>query len=65
VPARHWDRLTMVTMRYADRRFEAGRRLAEFQLYERIFSWWHVLHIPLFFMLLIAAIVHVVATSVY
>jgi hypothetical protein len=63
--ARHAARLTFVTRRYAYRRFEAGRRLAEFQLYERLFSWWHVLHIPLFFMLLIAGIVHVIAVNIY
>jgi hypothetical protein len=63
--ARHAARLTFVTRRYAYRRFEAGRRLAEFQLHERLFSWWHVLHIPLFFMLLIAGIVHVIAVNIY
>ena len=63
--ARHTNRLAQVTRRYAYRRLEAGRRLAEFQLYERIFSWWHVLHIPLFFMLLIAGIVHVIAVNIY
>ncbi len=63
--ARHMHRLTAVTLRYADRRFEAGRRVAEFQVYERLFSLWHVLHIPLFFMLLIAGIVHVIAINIY
>ena len=63
--AGHVDRLTAVAMRYADRRFEAGRRVAEFQVYERLFSLWHVLHIPLFFMLLIAGIVHVIAINIY
>ena len=63
--AQHMDRLTAVTLRYADRRFEAGRRVTEFQVYERLFSLWHVLHIPLFFMLLIAGIVHVIAINIY
>ncbi|MFI4889380.1 MAG: pyridine nucleotide-disulfide oxidoreductase [Steroidobacterales bacterium] len=62
---RHVSRLTLVTIRYADRRFEAGRRMVEFQAYERLFSLWHILHIPLFFMLLIAGIVHVIAVNVY
>jgi len=59
------QRIALVAYRYADRRFEAGRRANEYQLYARIFSLWHVLHIPLFFMLLIAGIVHVVAINVY
>ena len=50
---------------YADRRIEAGRRTAEYKMYARLFSFWHVLHIPLFFMLLIAGVVHVIAINVY
>ncbi len=63
--ARHAHRLALVARRYAYRRFDAGRRVAEFRLYERMFSLWHVLHIPLFFMLLIAGFVHVIAINVY
>ena len=63
--ARHAQRIAKVARRYADRRLEAGRRIAEYQMYARLFSFWHVLHIPLFFMLLIAGIVHVVAINVY
>jgi hypothetical protein len=44
---------------------EAGRRMAEYKMYARLFSLWHVLHIPLFFMLLIAGVVHVIAINVY
>jgi hypothetical protein len=63
--ARHAGRIAEVARRYADRRLEAGRRVAEYQAYARLFSLWHVLHIPLFFMLLIAGVVHVVAINVY
>ena len=63
--ARHAHRIAAVARSYADRRLEAGRRMAEYQMYARLFSVWHVLHIPLFFMLLIAGIVHVVAINVY
>jgi hypothetical protein len=65
VIAANAQRIAQVAYRYADRRFEAGRRANEYQLYARIFSLWHVLHIPLFFMLLIAGIVHVIAINVY
>lgn len=51
--------------RYIARRLEATRRVAEFESFERLFSLWHVLHLPLFFLLLIAGIVHVVAVHVY
>ena len=43
----------------------ATRRVADYQAYVSLFSWWHVLHLPLFFLLLIAGIVHVVAVHVY
>jgi hypothetical protein len=58
-------RIAQVARRYADRRLEAGRRMTEYQLYAQLFSLWHVLHIPLFFILLIAGIVHVIAINVY
>ncbi len=41
------------------------RKLIEFGFYERMFALWHVLHLPLFFMLVIAAIVHVAAVHWY
>ena len=65
IVVKHVDRLAVVARRYADRRLEAGRRTAEYRLYARLFSFWHVLHIPLFFMLLVAGIVHVVAVNIY
>jgi hypothetical protein len=41
------------------------RRVAEYRIYQRIFSLWHVLHIPLFVMLVSSAVVHVVAVHLY
>lgn len=41
------------------------RKVAEYLVYRRIFSLWHVLHIPLFMMLVISGIVHVVAVHLY
>jgi hypothetical protein len=63
--APHAEHIGELARRYAYRRLEAGRRLGEYQMYARLFSFWHVLHVPLFFMLLIAGIVHVVAINVY
>jgi hypothetical protein len=63
--AAHSQRLAQVVELYARRRLDAGRRITEFQLYSKLFSLWHVLHIPLFFMLLIAGTVHVVAINIY
>ena len=41
------------------------RKTVQFTFYERLFALWHVLHIPLFFMLLIATPVHIVAVHMY
>ncbi len=41
------------------------RKVVEFDFYERMFALWHVLHLPLFFMLVIAAIVHIIAVHWY
>lgn len=45
--------------------FEKLIRLANFSVYERLFSLWHVFHIPLFFLLVISGIVHVIAVHIY
>jgi hypothetical protein len=41
------------------------QKAAAFGVSERLFSLWHVLHIPLFFVLVVAAIIHVVAVHFY
>ena len=41
------------------------RKVAGFSFFERLFSMWHVLHLPLFVMLLIAGLVHVYAVHMY
>ena len=42
-----------------------ARKVVELNFYERLFSLWHVLHIPLFAMLVITGIGHVVAVHMY
>jgi len=58
----HFER---AVRRYIARRLQSTRQVVEFETYERLFSLWHVLHLPLFFMLLVAGVVHVVAVHVY
>jgi hypothetical protein len=47
------------------RYFGAVRRIAEFTFYQRMFALWHVLHLPLFVMMIITGIVHVIAVHMY
>jgi hypothetical protein len=43
----------------------AVQRVAQFGVFERLFSWWHVLHVPLVYMMVLSAIAHVVAVHMY
>ncbi|MEA3179841.1 MAG: hypothetical protein QOI59_3364 [Gammaproteobacteria bacterium] len=58
-------RLRRTAFAYVDRRITATRRLADFQAFERLFSLWHALHIPLIVMLLVAGFVHVIVVHLY
>lgn len=40
-------------------------RVHDFMIYERLFALWHVLHIPLYVMMLISGIVHVFVVHIY
>lgn len=43
----------------------AVRDAAQFHTYERLFSWWHVFHIPLVYMMVFSAFYHVYAVHAY
>jgi len=43
----------------------AVQRVAQFGVFERLFSWWHILHVPLVYMMVLAAVAHVVAVHMY
>lgn len=45
--------------------FVAVRRSAEFAFYDRLLRLWHLLHLPLFVVLVAAAILHIVAVHMY
>jgi hypothetical protein len=42
-----------------------SERVAQFSAYERLFSWWHVIHIPLIYILAACTIFHIVAAYMY
>lgn len=41
------------------------RQVAQLSFYERLFSLWHVFHMPLFILLVVSALVHVLAVHMY
>lgn len=48
-----------------DDTLKAMQRTAQFSTFERLFSLWHVVHIPFLCMLVVTALVHVVAVHAY
>lgn len=50
---------------HLDRFFATVRKAAGLKLYSRLLGLWHLMHFPLFMLLIIAAIVHVVAVHLY
>ena len=64
-PRARREQLRGTARQYIDDRLAATRRVVEFGAFEQLFSLWHTLHLPLFLMLLIAGIVHVIAVHVY
>lgn len=51
--------------RYLDTYLTTVQRITAFSFYERLFSLWHVLHLPLFLMMLVSGIIHVIAVHMY
>ena len=59
------DARLRIARRMLDDYLDALKEVAQFKVYERLFSLWHVLHVPFVYMLVICAIVHVVAVHMY
>jgi hypothetical protein len=51
--------------RLADTYLVGAQRVAMFAAWHRLFSWWHVAHVPFVYILAISAVVHVVAVHAY
>ena len=65
VVAQHRDRLQRVTEKFIGDHLASVRRVAQFGFYERLFSLWHVIHVPFFLMMIFSALVHVLAVHMY
>lgn len=63
--AQHKDRLQLACNAFVKEHLKRVRRVAKFAAYERLFSLWHKVHLPFFYLLLVTAIVHVIAVHVY
>jgi len=58
-------RLQRAVARFVREHLRRVRRVAELGSYERMFSVWHVFHLPFFYMLVVAALIHVLAVHMY
>jgi len=58
---RRWRRVDRIVSNYT----ASVLRIAQLAAYSRLFSLWHVLHVPFVFLMVICAIAHVVAVHVY
>ncbi|MGV6801542.1 MAG: pyridine nucleotide-disulfide oxidoreductase [bacterium] len=50
---------------FSKKYFQHIEQAAELGFYERLFAAWHILHLPLFFLLVVSAVVHVTAVHLY
>ena len=51
--------------RLVDQYLHAVVRVAQYSAYERVFALWHLAHLPLIYLLVISAVVHVIAVHAY
>ena len=66
----NWSRHEMMQQyraanRLISKHLTAVLKVAEFSFYERFFSLWHILHMPLFLLMAIALVLHVIAVHMY
>ncbi len=59
------DELRRAANQYAKTQVNLMRQVAQLTFYERLFSLWHVFHMPLFIVLVISALAHVLAVHMY
>lgn len=65
IVARDYKRLSKTASRYIREYSIMVGRVAQFSFYERLFALWHVLHLPIFLMMIISTFMHVLAVHMY
>ena len=65
VIARDHKRLSRIASKYIRDYMSLLGRVAQFSFYERLFALWHVLHLPIFLLMIISALFHVLAVHMY
>ncbi len=61
----HADRLEATISRYLHEHLNQVRQVARFNSFERLFSLWHLVHVPFFVMMILSGLFHVFAVHLY
>ncbi|MBN8280439.1 MAG: hypothetical protein J0M16_07515 [Gammaproteobacteria bacterium] len=61
----HADRLEASIRRYLAEHVRQVRQVARYDAFERLFSLWHVAHVPFFVMMILSGLFHVFAVHLY
>ncbi len=59
------QRLERVLGTFVQEHLRRVRRVATFEFYERMFSFWHLFHLPFFYILVVATLIHILAVHMY
>jgi len=62
---RNYQRMLRSTSGYIRDYTALMGRVAQFSFYERLFALWHVFHLPIFLMMVLSALTHVLAVHMY
>ncbi len=65
IVARDYKRLARTASRYIRDYTRLTGRVAQFSFYERLFALWHILHLPIFLMMVLSVIFHILAVHMY
>ncbi len=65
VVARDKQRLSRAASRFIRNYMSLVGRVAQFSFYERLFALWHILHLPIFLLMVLSALFHVLAVHMY
>ncbi len=65
VVGQHAERLEATISRYLQEHFSQVRQVARFNAFERLFSLWHIVHVPFFVMMILSGLFHVFAVHLY
>jgi len=61
----HRERLIQAARVFLRQNLRQVRKVAQFDAFEHLFSWWHIIHVPFFLMMIFSAVVHVLAVHLY